>query len=130
VRQSVSQLMAVLGLALLAACGGGGSSDTTAADPNIIIVESETLVTVDNACHVRGTVLNAAPVGTFDLVLRWQAFDNGDKTIGTTRVSIDNLLPGERRAYDATGFASNDEGLVPCIKIFRFQRIQTSASRD
>jgi hypothetical protein len=75
-------------------------------------------------------VLNATAFGTFDLVLRWQAFDATEKSLGTTRVTVDNLRPGERRAYDATGFASNDQGLVRCSRIARFERIQTSATLD
>jgi hypothetical protein len=129
VRQTVSQLVTALGLALLAGCGGGGSSSTTA-DPDVIVVESETLVPVGDACHVGGTVLNATAFGTFDVVLRWQAFDATDNSLGTTRVTLDNLLPGERRVYDATGFASNDQGLVRCSNIARFARIQTTATLD
>jgi hypothetical protein len=126
----VSQLVVALGLALLAGCGDGGSSSTPA-DPTAIVVESETLVPVGgDACHVVGTVLNATAFGTFDVVLRWQAFDATEKSLGTTRVTVDNLRPGERRAYDATGFASNDEGLVRCSRIARFERIQTSATVD
>jgi len=129
VRQTVSQLVVALGLALLAGCGDDSSS-TTPADPNAIIVESEVLFPVRDACHVRGIVRNATAAGTFDVVLRWQAFSATVQSLGTTRVTIDNLRPGERRAYDATGFASNDEGLVRCSRIARFERIETSATLD
>jgi hypothetical protein len=126
----VSRLGVVLGLALLAGCGGGDSSSSGPADPLTIVVESEALVPVGSACHVRGTIRNATLLQTFDVILRWEAFDATAKSIGTTRITLENLLPQERRLYDATGFASNDLGLVPCVKIARFERIQTSASSD
>jgi hypothetical protein len=129
VGQSVRPLLAVLGLAVLAGCGGGDST-STAADPTTIIVESETLFPVRGACHVRGTVRNVRPVQSFDVILRWEAFDGGAKSLGTTRITLDNVLPGERRLYDASGFASNDEGLVRCAQIARFVRIETTANAN
>ena len=120
-----SGLALSLVLAGLASCGGG-SSPTAVTDPTVVIVESETLVPVSDACHVQGTVHNTTDGSTFKVVLRWQALDAADKVLGTTRVDIDRLLPGERRPYDATGFASNDQGLVPCSKITRFERLETT----
>ena len=116
-------------LIVLAGCGGGSSSPSEATDPSVVVVESENLASVSSdSCHVQGTVLNGSDTVTFDLTLRWQAFDAADKSLGTTSVRIDRLGPGERRAYDATGFASNDKGLVPCSKIARFERISTTVS--
>lgn len=116
-------------LILLAGCGGSDSSPSGPADPSVVVVESESLAPVSSdSCHVQGTVLNSSDTVTFDVLLRWQAFDAADKSLGTTRVTIERLKPGERRAYDATGFASNDEGLVPCSRIARFERISTTVS--
>ena len=119
--------MSVLGLALLAGCGGGSSNSTTA-DPTQLIVESETLVPVGSACHIVGTVLNATTRISFSVTLEWQAFDAANNSLGTTAIMINNLAPGQRLPYNATGIASNDQGLVPCSKVARFQRIQTLAN--
>jgi len=127
VRQHVSLLAAVLGLGLLAGCGGGGSTPTTA-DPTQLIVESETLVPVGSACHVQGTVLNATMLITFNVTLQWRAFDAKNNSLGTTAVALNDLRPGERRPYDATGISANDTGLVQCAKIARFERIMTTAT--
>ena len=45
---------------------------------------------------------------TFDVSLRFQSLDATDKITGTTRANVNNLLPGERRLYNATGFAANE----------------------
>lgn len=116
-------------VALVAGCGGSGSSPSSATDPSVVVIESENLVPVSSdSCHVQGTVFNSSDTVSFDVLLRWQAFDATDKSLGTTRVTIERLKPGERRAYDATGFARNDEGLVSCSKIARFERISTTVS--
>ncbi len=113
----------------LAGCGGS-SSPSSPTDEGTIVVESESLVPVAGACHVQGTVLNTSDIVTFNVTIRWQAFDAADKILGTTRVSVNKLKPGERRAYDATGFASNDNGLIPCSRIARFEQISASATRS
>lgn len=113
-------------LVLLAGCGGS-SSPSEPTDPSVIVIESESLVPVSSeSCHVQGTALNSSDAVTFDVNLRWEAFDAAEKSLGTTAVSLSRLKPGERRAFDATGFASNDRGLVPCSKIARFERVSTS----
>jgi hypothetical protein len=127
VRSTGSGLALSLLLAVLAGCGGS-SSPTAVTDPTAVIVESETLVPVSDACHVQGTVHNTTDLATFKVVLRWQALDAAEKVLGTTRVDLEHLAPGERRPYDATGFASNDHGLVPCSKITRFERLETTVT--
>jgi hypothetical protein len=59
------------------------------------------------------------------VVLRFQSLDANEKVTGTTRANVNGLVPGERRSYNATGFAANEVGLIPCSKIARFERIQT-----
>lgn len=128
VRSTARPLVLALVLAAFAGCGGS-SSPTAVSDPSVVVVESESLVQVSSdACHVQGTVVNTSDTATFKIVLRWQALDASDKVLGTTRVDLDRLLPGERRPYDATGFASNDQGLFPCSKITRFERIETTVT--
>ncbi len=127
-RHTAIRLVMALGLALLAGCGGS-SSPTAASDASVVVVESESLVSVSGgACHVQGTLVNTAEVGVFDVVLRWEAFDAAGTSLGTTRVTITALRPGERRTYDATGFAGNSQGLVPCSKIARFDRLETTVT--
>jgi len=127
VRDTALQLVAAVGLALLAGCGGS-SSPTAAPDPLVVVIESENLIPVKDACHMQGTVVNTGVLLAFDITLRWQAFDAANNSLGTTSVEIDNLLPGERRLYDATGFAGNDTGLIRCAQIARFARIQTTVN--
>jgi hypothetical protein len=119
----------VLGLGLATALAGCGSDSnprpTVPEGAGSVVVESELLVPVGSACHVQGTVLNSAEIVSFNVSLRFQSFDANDKVTGATRVDINNLLPGERRRYNATGFAANDVGLIPCSKIARFERIET-----
>jgi hypothetical protein len=120
----------ILALGLAAALAGCGDDESTAPTvpegPGTVVVESEFLVPFDDACHVQGTMLNTSEVVAFDVSLRFQALDANEKIIGTTRANVGNLLPGERRLYNATGFAANDVGLIPCRDIARFERIQTT----
>src|SRR5262249_1720156 len=103
-------------------------SPTAASDPTVVVIESENLVPVQDACHMQGTVLNTAAIGAFDVTLQWQAFDNANNSIGSTTAFISDLLPRQRRADDATGFASNDPGLIQCAQISRFARIGTTVN--
>lgn len=111
-------------LAPVAGCGGdGGSTSATAVDPNVaIVIESQQLVAVSSrSCHVQGTLRNTAtePV---DTTLRWQAFDRADRLVGTTAASVD-VPAGVSEPFDATGFFNEDDGLIPCSRIARFERI-------
>jgi hypothetical protein len=119
----------ILGLGLAVALVGcsddEGSTPTVPEGAGSVVVESEFLVPFDDACHVQGIVFNTSDVVTFDVSLRFQSLDANDRITGTTRANVDNLLPGERRLYNATGFAANDVGLIPCRDIARFERIQT-----
>jgi hypothetical protein len=119
----------VLGLGLvlaLAGCGDDeGSPATLPEGIGTVVVESEFLVPFGDACHVQGTVLNTTDNITFDVALRFQALNAADRVTGTTRANVNNLLPGERRLYNATGFSANEIGLIPCRDITRFERIQT-----
>ena len=128
-RPTPRRLILALGLAVaLAACSDDeGTTPSVPEGPGSVVVESEFLVPFDNdACHVQGTVLNTSEVVAFDVSLRFHSLDANDKITGTTRANISNLLPGERRLYNATGFAANDVGLIPCRDIARFERIQTT----
>jgi hypothetical protein len=128
VRPTPRLLILALGLAAaLAGCGDDESAAPTVPEgPGTVVVESEFLVPFDNdACHVQGTVLNTSENVSFDVSLRFRSLDANDKVTGTTRGNVGNLLPGERRLYNATGFAANDVGLIPCRDIARFERIQT-----
>ncbi len=122
----------ILGLWLavaLAGCGDDDSSPPTVPEGvGTVVVESEALVPVGNACHVQGTVLNTSDGVTFDVILRFQSFDANERITGSTRANVRRLLPGERRAYNATGFAANEIGLIRCSDIARFERIQTLIS--
>jgi hypothetical protein len=121
------RLALVLGLAVaLVGCSDDESSPPTVPEgPGSVVVESEFLVPFDEACHVQGTVLNTSDAVSFDVSLRFQSLDANDRVTGTTRANINSLLPGERRSYNATGFAANEVGLIPCRDIARFERIQT-----
>jgi hypothetical protein len=121
------RLVLVLGLAVaLVGCSDDeGSPPTVPEGAGSVVVESEFLVPFDDACHVQGTVLNTSDVVIFDVSLRFQSLDANDRITGSTRANVDNLLPGERRPYNATGFAANDVGLIPCRDIARFERVQT-----
>jgi hypothetical protein len=112
---------------LLAGCGSSGSTTPTVPEGSgTVEVQSETLVAVSReSCHVQGVVVNLSTDSTFDVTLRWEARDASDRSQGTTRADVPRLAPGESRAYDATGFASNSQGLIPCAAIARFVRLQT-----
>ncbi len=125
-----SRSVRVLGLLLagfLAGCGDDSSAPPTVpSGSGTVVVQSESLVAVSrDACHVQGVVANVSDSSTFDVTLRWRALDASDKVLGTTRATISRLAPGEQRAYDATGFASNSTGLIPCSAIARFERTDT-----
>lgn len=124
---SMRVVMAGLVVVLLAACGGGGSAPPTVPEgAATVVVQSESLVAVSrDSCHVQGVLVNTSDSLTFDVTLRWQALDASDRVLGTTRADVSRLAPGESRAYDATGFASNSQGLVRCSAIARFERLQT-----
>lgn len=126
-RPTPRRLILALGLAAaLAGCSDDESTTPSLPEgPGTVVVESEFLVPFDDACHVQGTVLNTSDLVSFDVSLRFQSLDANEKVTGTTRANVGNLLPGERRLYNATGFASNDTGLIPCRDIARFERIQT-----
>jgi hypothetical protein len=122
------RLILALGLAVgLASCGDDeGTTPTLPEGQGTVVVESEFLVPFDNdACHVQGTVLNTSDFLSFDVAIRFQSIDANERVTGTTRANVSNLLPGERRTYNATGFAANEVGLIPCREIARFERIQT-----
>ena len=125
-----SRLILGLGLALaLAGCSDDdGRPATLPEGPGTVVVESQFLVPFGDACHVQGTVLNTTENITFDVSLRFQSLDAADKITGSTRANVNNLVPGERRLYNATGFAANEIGLIPCRDISRFERIQTLIS--
>ena len=120
-------VMTGLVVLLLGGCGGdGGAPPTVPEGSGTVEVQSESLVAVSReSCHVQGVVVNVSTDSTFDVTLRWQALDAADRSLGTTRADVSRLAPGESRAYDATGFASNSEGLVRCSAIARFVRLQT-----
>lgn len=125
---SMRVVMTGLVVLLLAACGGSdsGAPPTVPEGSGTVEVQSESLVAVSReSCHVQGVVVNVSTGSTFDVTLRWQALDASDRSLGTTRADVSRLAPGESRAYDATGFASNSEGLVRCSAIARFVRLQT-----
>jgi hypothetical protein len=125
---SMRGVMTGLVALLLAGCGGGGSGapPTVPEGSGTVEVQSESLVAVSReSCHVQGVVVNVSTDSTFDVTLRWEARDASDRSLGTTRADVPRLTPGESRAYDATGFASNSEGLVQCSAIVRFVRLQT-----
>jgi len=123
-----STLMRVAIVLLLAigGCGGdGGSAPTVSEGEGTVMVQSENLVPVRDACHVQGVVANVSAGSTFDVTLRWQAFDTAAAVLGATQITIPKVVAGEQRPYDATGFASNSRGLVACSAIARFERTAT-----
>jgi hypothetical protein len=125
---SMRVVMTGLVALLLAGCGGGGggAAPTVPEGSGTVEIQSESLVAVSReSCHVQGVVVNVSTDSTFDVTLRWEARDAADRSRGTTRADVLRLAPGEARAYDATGFASNSQGLVPCSAIARFVRLQT-----
>lgn len=120
------RLAVVMLLATFASCGGGGSTTPTVPEgEGTVLVQSETLVPVTDACHMQGVVANVSERTKFDVTLRWQAFDAAGVILGATQITIPNLLVGEQRPYDASGFASDNRGLVPCSAIARFERTAT-----
>jgi hypothetical protein len=123
---SILTRVAIVLLLAIAGCGGdGGSTPNVAESEGTVLVQSEKLVAVRDACHVQGVVINGSIRSTFDVTLRWQAFDGTGAVIGTTQTTIPTVVAGEQRPYDATGFASNSKGLVPCSAIVRFERTAT-----
>src|SRR5581483_8015195 len=100
---------------LAAGCGGGGGSTPTVPEGEpTVSIDGERLVPVRDACHVQGTVTNLNPTRRLDVTLRYQAVDAAEKLLGTTRTDLTGLAPGEQRSFNATGFAANGRGLVPC----------------
>ncbi|HEV8672615.1 MAG TPA: FxLYD domain-containing protein [Methylomirabilota bacterium] len=118
---------ALVGL-LLAGCGSSSSSSGPTIDAANVDIQNETLVPAGQACHVRGTAVNATADTTVEVAMRWQAFDAADRAIGTTKFIIPQLPPGGRQDFESTGFASNDRGLIPCSAVTRFERIETTVN--
>jgi hypothetical protein len=112
------------GLAALGGCGGSSAGTTTpGTDPNVfLVVQSQRLVTVSTRfCHVQGTARNFADQ-PLSGTIRWQAFDADDKPIATTAVVLNQVPAGGSVDFDATALF-NQDGLVPCDRIARIERI-------
>jgi hypothetical protein len=127
VRIARPRSLAVLALALLWGCDGNGTP--TSLDVPVS-VENEALVPVGpDVCHVRGTVVNATPDLRVNVIMRWQAFDAADGSLGFTKLRVNGVDPATRVDFESTGFASNDRGLLGCGAITRFDRIETIIER-
>lgn len=119
----------VLAVGLLAGCSDSNNTPTSL--DVTVSVEGEALVTVPpNACHVRGTIVNATADLTANVTMRWQAFDAADATLGFTKLVVRGVSPASQVSFESTGFASNDRGLIGCDVITRFERIETIIERS
>jgi hypothetical protein len=129
VRPVVTRSLFVLAVGLLAGCSDDNSTPTSL--DVTVSVEGEALVTVPpNACHVRGTIVNATADLTANVTMRWQAFDAADATLGFTKLVVRGVPPATQAIFESTGFASNDRGLIGCDAIARFERIETIIERS
>lgn len=126
VRSTVLRMLRLaLVLAPLAGCGGDDGPSTPEVDLSAaIVVESQRLLAVSpEICHVQGTARNTSDQD-LGLILRFQAFDAEDRPIATTGAPL-SIAAGATMDFEATGFF-NDDGLVSCSRIARFERILES----
>jgi hypothetical protein len=121
-----STVLRVLRLALalgpLAGCGGDDGPSVPPVDANVaIVIDSMRLLAVSSEiCHVQGTARNTSDQD-LGVVLRFQAFDAQDRPIATTGAPL-SIVAGTSADFETTGFF-NDDGLVSCARIARFERI-------
>ena len=116
-----------LTLGLLAGCGGSSSNPTL--DPGTTITLSgQFLVPVPGGlCHVRGTIQSLSLVRV-DVSLQWQAVAADASALGTTTLAINDLNPGEVRAFESTGFVSSDR-IIACSQIDSFNLKHTTVTK-
>jgi hypothetical protein len=127
VRSTVLRVLRLaLVLAPLAGCGGDDGPSVPPVDVNVaVVIDSMRLLAVSpEICHVQGTARNTSDQ-TLGLVLRFQAFDAEDEPIATTGASL-SIAAGTTVDFESTGFF-NDDGLVACARIARFERILEEA---
>lgn len=109
-------------LAPLAGCGGDDGPSVPPVDVNVaVVIDAMRLLALSpEICHVQGTARNTSDQN-LGLVLRFQAFDAEDEPIATTGASL-SIAAGTTVDFESTGFF-NDDGLVSCARIARFERI-------
>jgi len=117
--------LVVLGLTLLLLGCGGGSSDSTGPSASDIIIESETLVPSpisSRFCVVRTSLFNTSR-RTYNVTLRWRAFNGAGEQFAEALDFIGGAAPNARTVSLSASFGTT----VPCSAIARFERYESTA---
>lgn len=123
-------IVAVLGVALLAACGGGGGGGDDD-DDNFgpLTLESASLQTGEfNSCDVVGTIFNDDNRDTCSAFVEFGAFNAAGTLIASGNDLTGGIPPGTRATYEATLLAGSS--FIACSEITRFELTDSSVFCD
>jgi hypothetical protein len=90
-------------------------------DDDDVVITSQSLTTLRNACIVEGTVENRGD-HTVRVFLTFRSFDRDDDLTGTAEAEVRDLPRDSSRSFESTRFREFDGDLIPCDRIASVKR--------
>lgn len=129
-------MTAVLGVALLAACGGGGGGGDGDDDgpievSNVQLTPSPTASGDRERCDISAIVRNVGPLTCDFVSVTFFGLDPADPSLRIAESTdfLGPIPPGEARTYDGSMIRGVDD-FINCDEFIRDERIQVSRSTD